>query len=241
MAAEGVSQLPEFSFRVWSSSLKSMDYSPLNAISFDGKIFYGNADFSDFYQNLMFYIRKTDIQGKKIYTDDLVEDTYGRLFLVKASTHFLRIQLVPANEKAKACFDYEVPAFDWFNPDCCVTVVGNRFENPNLCEIDPETASRGNDSIEQLSTQVAKLENTVAKLEAKHRNPVPDSHKINRNAMDRMKRSRAKLSKRYGHFDGNHYEALLHYLSILNPKIEPPAADDKVGQADLYRKLTDSK
>ena len=143
MAAEGVSQLSTVSFRVWSSSLKSMDYSPLNAISFDGKIFYGNADFSDFYQNLMFYIGKTDTNGQKIYTGDLVEDNEGRRFLVQASTHFLRIQFIPANEKAKACFDFEVPAFDWFNPDCCVTVVGNRFENPELCQIDPNASCHG--------------------------------------------------------------------------------------------------
>lgn len=75
-----------------------------------------------------------DKNGVDIYEDDITKDDFGRTFIVKYSEHFLRLQLVPLNKKAKEYYDFEVPIFSWTYPEMLLEVIGNIHDNPELLE-----------------------------------------------------------------------------------------------------------
>jgi uncharacterized phage protein (TIGR01671 family) len=74
----------QIKFRLWDKGLNKMSYSSLHSISFDGKLQYGNADFSEYGAEIMQYTGLKDRHGIEIYEGDIVKfQSYGGHYEVK--------------------------------------------------------------------------------------------------------------------------------------------------------------
>lgn len=124
-------------FRVWDKALKSMETSPLWSVNSQGKLFYGNADFSDYAAEVLWYTGVKDSQGTEIYEGDILSDPswwWGHCFVYEhkgevgacrgdnVSQYLLAKNIVHPMKRASWNL--------WNGKD--VTVIGNIYENPEL-------------------------------------------------------------------------------------------------------------
>lgn len=121
----------EFKFRAWSETLKKMDYSPMNAIGFDGCIYFGNADITGFHDCIMQYTGLHDKNGKEIYEGDIVANTVNdRKAEVKFGEYISEFGTRLYGFYYHTCdYQYDVRA-DTKN----MYIIGNIYENPELLE-----------------------------------------------------------------------------------------------------------
>lgn len=114
----------EFKFRAWSEPLKKMDYNELNAIGFDGKIHFGNADITGFHNSVMQYTGLKDKNGVEIYEGDILE--YTNSFGHRERKNILVVKWSDADSSflmGGIRTDYAVRGS---------VVIGNIYENPEL-------------------------------------------------------------------------------------------------------------
>lgn len=131
----------EIKFRAWDKALKRMTYSSLYAITFDGRIFYGNADVTDYPQEVMQYTGLKDSNGNEIYEGDILKSNSGYRLIVKFGNHGysaytdcveLGFYCECVSEKAKRQQIREDFLF-WVREEQS-EIIGNIHENPELLE-----------------------------------------------------------------------------------------------------------
>lgn len=119
----------EIKFRAWDKGLNEMTYSGLHSIGFDGKVYYGNADFSDYGLEIMQYTGLKDKNGKEVYEGDIVSvwrDGSNRKFAVKwreSGVPMFILYPQPLNENFWHCRSDMEMAWE---------VIGNIFEDGDL-------------------------------------------------------------------------------------------------------------
>lgn len=122
-------------FRLWDYALNLMDYSGLWSIGFDGRLYYGNAEFSDYKVTVMECTGLKDANGTEIYKADIVT-----LTLQGSCSEFPTDEdLKPQVYTGKVVFDngYKVQTDDYC-PSLTnylvksIVVIGNIFENKDL-------------------------------------------------------------------------------------------------------------
>lgn len=116
----------KYKFRAWCEALKKMDYSTLNSIGFDGRIYYGNADISGFHNDIMQYIGVDDVNGKEIYEKDIVKH-HGMLAVIVFHKGMYCFKWVDGRTDKVRNRKIE-PIFD--NTNIIFEVVGNVYESP---------------------------------------------------------------------------------------------------------------
>ncbi|KXZ17920.1 hypothetical protein AXI59_01335 [Bacillus nakamurai] len=131
----------EIKFRAWNDPLKKMDYSPLNAIGFDGKFYYGNADITGLFGSIMQYTGLKDKNGREIYEGDIVRNHR------RTSNELLEVlwqEEVAEHASDGIYWTKKVPGFRFkrikrglttvFVAHVDLEVIGNIYENPELLE-----------------------------------------------------------------------------------------------------------
>ncbi|QAW30583.1 hypothetical protein ETA57_19300 [Bacillus licheniformis] len=114
----------EIKFRAWNAPLKKMEYNSLNAIGFDGRVYYGNADITGFSENIMQYTGLKDKNGREIWEGDIRKDGWGRKFKVVYDNDLAAFYGEYINGPSESLADC--------GPDS--EYLGTVFENPDLLE-----------------------------------------------------------------------------------------------------------
>ncbi|MBU8561504.1 MULTISPECIES: YopX family protein [Bacillus] len=114
----------EIKFRAWNAPLKKMEYNSLNAIGFDGRVYYGNADITGFFENIMQYTGLKDKNGREIWEGDIRKDGWGRKFKVVYDNDLAAFYGEYINGPSESLADC--------GPDS--EYLGTVFENPDLLE-----------------------------------------------------------------------------------------------------------
>ncbi|ASB87342.1 MULTISPECIES: YopX family protein [Bacillus] len=114
----------EIKFRAWNAPLKKMEYNSLNAIGFDGRVYYGNADITGFFENIMQYTGLKDKNGREIWDGDIRKDGWGRKFKVVYDNDLAAFYGEYINGPSESLADC--------GPDS--EYLGTVFENPDLLE-----------------------------------------------------------------------------------------------------------
>ncbi|MEC0497371.1 YopX family protein [Bacillus glycinifermentans] len=112
----------EIKFRAWNAPLKKMEYNSLNAIGFDGRVYYGNADITGFFENIMQYTGLKDKNGREIWDGDIRKDGWGRKFKVVYDNDLAAFYGEYINGPSESLADC--------GPDS--EYLGTVFENPEL-------------------------------------------------------------------------------------------------------------
>ncbi|AVI45416.1 hypothetical protein FTE28_05355 [Bacillus licheniformis] len=124
----------EIKFRAWNAPLKKMDYSPLNAVGFDGKVYYGNADITGFFENIMQYTGLKDKNGREIYEKDIAEESYINPMTGKKVVDRYVIEWENGIHKMKYIGDQKgMDRYLWMRLDE-IEVIGDVYRNPDLLE-----------------------------------------------------------------------------------------------------------
>ena len=116
----------EIKFRAWMEPLKKMDYSPINAVTFDGKkVYFGNGDITGFHSALMQYTGLKDKNGVEIYEGDIIASWYDFDTTGKEQVVFDKGQYtLKGSQWSLAGHLSHYPG----------EVIGNIYENPGLLE-----------------------------------------------------------------------------------------------------------
>ena len=114
----------EIKFRAWNAPLKKMEYNSLNAIGFDGRVYYGNADITGFFENIIQYTGLKDKNGREIWEGDIRKDGWGRKFKVVYDNDLAAFYGEYINGPSESLADC--------GPDS--EYLGTVFENPDLLE-----------------------------------------------------------------------------------------------------------
>lgn len=131
--------MKEIKFRAWDYGLKQMTYSGLHSITFDGKLFYGNADFSDYKVDIMQYTGLKDINEREIIVRVKINPQYyGNL--THYNWHYINSELVyeviwdegmwklkALSRKANFPFLFNTWVLE-------LEIIGNVYENPELID-----------------------------------------------------------------------------------------------------------
>jgi len=124
----------EIKFRAWNAPLKKMDYSPLNAVGFDGRVYYGNADITGFFENIMQYTGLKDRQGRMIYEKDIAEESYINPMTGKKVVDRYVIEWENGIHKMKYIGNQKgMDRYLWMRLDE-IEVIGDVYRNPDLLE-----------------------------------------------------------------------------------------------------------
>ena len=124
----------EIKFRAWNAPLKKMEYNSLNAIGFDGRVYYGNADITGFFENIMQYTGLKDKNGREIYEKDIAEESYINPMTGKKVVDRYVIEWENGIHKMKYIGNQKgKDRYLWmrFNE---VEVIGDVYRNPELLE-----------------------------------------------------------------------------------------------------------
>ncbi|AYC51957.1 YopX family protein [Bacillus licheniformis] len=124
----------EIKFRAWNAPLKKMEYDSLNAIGFDGRVYYGNADITGFFENIMQYTGLKDKNGREIYEKDIAEESYINPMTGKKVVDRYVIEWENGIHKMKYIGNQKgKDRYLWmrFNE---VEVIGDVYRNPELLE-----------------------------------------------------------------------------------------------------------
>ncbi|KRT93744.1 YopX family protein [Bacillus glycinifermentans] len=124
----------EFKFRAWNAPLKKMDYSPLNAVGFDGKVYYGNADITGFFENIMQYTGLKDKNIREIYEKDIAEESYINPMTGKKVVDRYVIEWENGIHKMKYIGNQKgADRYLWMRLDE-IEIIGDVYRNPELLE-----------------------------------------------------------------------------------------------------------
>ncbi|MEK5503297.1 YopX family protein [Bacillus sp. FSL M8-0168] len=119
----------EIKFRAWNAPLKKMEYDSLNAIGFDGRVYYGNADITGFFENIMQYTGLKDKNGREIWEGDIV--LYDRNIAPSIDSRKYVVEWYDG----QFVLDNRSQTIDDFTSDLnLIEVIGNIYENLELLE-----------------------------------------------------------------------------------------------------------